>query len=224
MSTPSEALNLLRATDQRHQGRAVSPEVGEVTAERLAAVEAHAVTIRAWNPALIPGLLQTTRYAVGAVQTTAPALPSVEIQRRAHQRAARVDQFMVRWQSPAVDQAVFVITEQTVTHPLVHAQAHRAQLQQLLNLSALPKIRLHVMPTSTPTPRRLGQCTLYALEPATPTRGKGVRVGYMETPVGGWYSTRSEDVGRLHGAFAEIIEAALDPADSQALIREALTA
>lgn len=223
MSTPHEAVQQLRAADQRHQGRTHTPETGEVTAERLAAIEKFAVTIRAWNPTLIPGPLQTTRYAAGAITTTAPALSSTEVQRRAHQRAARVDAFMVRWsQSPTASEAVFVIAEQAVTQPLVHTGAHRAQLRQLLNLSELPKVHLHVMPADRPTPRRLGQCSLYGLEPSAPGQGRGVRVAYLETPVAAWYSTRSEDIGRLHGAFGEMIEAALNPADTRALIREAL--
>jgi hypothetical protein len=156
------------------------------------------------------------------VTTTAPALPPAEIQHRAHQRAARVDQFLSRWQQPAVGEAVFVVGEQAIRLPLVHRHAHRAQLRQLLNLSALPKIRLHVMPHDRPTPGRLGQMSLYSLERAEPGHGKGVRVGYLETPVGGWYSTRSEDVARLHTSFAELADAALNPADTQALLKEAL--
>lgn len=220
MSTPTEALHLLRAHDQRHQGRAQTPDIGEVTAERLAAVEAFAVSVRAWNPTLIPGLLQTTRYAVGAIATARPALPHTDVQRYAHHRAARVDQFMARWQQPAIDEAVFVVGEQALAVPLVHQHAHRAQLRQLLNLSELLKIRLHVMPADRAVPGRLGQMSLYALEPSEPDRGKGVRVGYLETPVGGWYSTRSQDVARLHTAFAELAEAALDPTDTRALIQE----
>jgi hypothetical protein len=131
---------------------------------------------------------------------------------------------MVRWQKPAVDEAVFIVGELAVTRPLVHQRAHRAQLRQLLNLSALPKIRLHVIPEHVQPPVRLGQFTVYALEPATPDRGKGVRVGYLETAVGGFYSCRSEDVARLHGAFAEMIEQALSPDDTRVLIQEALTA
>lgn len=222
MSTPQEALSLLRASDQRHQGRTVTPEVGEVTAERLAAIEAFAVSVRVWHPTLIPGLLQTTRYATAAIATARPAFPSTDTQRYAHQRAARVDQFMVRWQQPAVDEAVFVVAEQALRFPLVHPAAHRAQLRQLLSLAEHPKIRLHVVPHDRLG--RAGHASLYALEPVTPGRGRGVRVGYTETPLGGWYSTRPEDVARLHTSFAEIIEQALSPDDTRTLILEALTA
>lgn len=42
-------------------------------------------------------------------------------------------------------------------------------------------------------------------------------------PVGGWYSTRSQDVARLHIAFAELaklVETALDPDDTRTLMQE----
>jgi hypothetical protein len=223
MSTPQEALSLLRASDQRHQGRTVTPEVGEVTAERLAAIEAFAVSVRVWNPSVLPGLLQTTRYAVGAITSARPALPSVEVQRYAHHRAARVDQFLARWQGTAATEAVFVVGEQAITPPLVRRPAHRAQVQQLLNLGEHPKIHVRVMPAGRPAPGRPGQMSLYALEPAGPDHGKGVRVGYLETPVGGWYTTRSEDVARLHTAFADLVDAALSTDDTRTFLMEALT-
>lgn len=223
MSTPHEAVQLLRAADQRHQGRAHTPETGEVTAERLAAVEAHAVTIRAWNPSLIPGLLQTTRYAAAAVVTTAPALPAGEVQRRAHQRAARVDAFLTRYQNPGRE-AVFVIGEQSIRQPLTHAEAHRVQLRQIANLADLPNVHVRVMPSGTPSPGRVGQCTLYALEPPSPGLERGQRVGYLETPVGGWYTLRSADIALLRSAFDDMLKVALGADDSRSLILEELAA
>lgn len=222
MTTPSEALAALRAPDQRHQGRAHTPEVGEVTADRLAAVEAHAVSVRAWNPGLIPGLLQTTRYAAAAIVTTAPALPTDEVQRRAHQRAARVDAFMTRWQHTG-RHALFVVPEQTIRQPLTHRHAHRAQVRQLLNLGGLPNIEVRVMPTATPSPGRLGQCTLYALEPETPVE-HGPRLAYTETPLGGWYSLRPADVALLRSAFDTMASLALSPDDTRSLLTEELAA
>lgn len=226
MSTPTEALHLLRAHDQSHQGRAHTPaDVGEVTAERLAAVEAHAVSVRAWNPSLIPGLLQTARYATAAVLTTAPAIPPAEVERRARQRVARVDAFMDRWAThPVVEDAVFVVAEQAIRRPLTHDRAHRAQLGQLLNLAAFPKVHVHVMPETVPVPGRLGQCTLYALEPPEPGRKQGVRLGYLETPVGGWYTTRTEDIALLRSRFDDMVGAALDADDSRSLIEKAWSA
>ncbi|MBY8879737.1 DUF5753 domain-containing protein [Actinacidiphila acidipaludis] len=224
MSTPSEALSALRAVDQRNQGRAATPETGEITAERLAAVEAHAVSVRVWHPNLIPGLLQTTRYATAAIATARPAFPAADVQRYAHMRAARVDQFMTRLQNPAVGEAVFVMGGQAISRPLTHAAAHRAQLRQLLRLAELPNVRVHVLPEDRSTSARPGHASLYALAPDGNGTRHGARVGYTETPLGGWYSTRPADVARLRMTFDETVNQALDANDTRSLIQEALTA
>jgi hypothetical protein len=216
VSTPAHALAALAAPDQTRQGRAHTPETGEITAERLADVEAHAVTVRAWNPDLLPGLLQTTRYAAAAVVTTAPAIPSEEVQRRAHHRAARVDRFLQRWQDPART-AVFIVGEAAIRRPLTHRQAHRAQVRHVLNLTDLPNVDTRVMPTGTASPGRAGQCSLYGLE-------QGARLGYTETPLGGWYTRRAPDVALLLSAFDDMLKAALSADDSRSLLMEELTA
>lgn len=221
MSTPADALATLRAPFQGRQGRAHTPETGEVTAESLAAVEAHAVTVRAWNPTLIPGLLQTTRYAVAAVRTTAPAIPDGEVQRRAHQRAARVDAFLTRWQQ-TTREAVFVVGEQAIRQRLAHEQAHHAQLRQLANLTDLPNVHVRIMPTGAAGPGRLGQCALYALEPNAPGLTRGARLGYLETPVGGWYTLRAADIARLRASFDDMLNMALSAEESRSLIQEEL--
>jgi hypothetical protein len=222
VSTPTEALAALRAPFQGRQGRAHTPETGEITAESLAAVEAHAVTVRAWNPHLIPGLLQTTRYAAGAITSARPSLPPEDVQRYAHHRAARVDQFLTRCGTPGTE-AVFAVAEQALRHPLAHQHAHRAQLQQLLNIADLPGVRVHVVPSGRPVPGRPGQLTLYGLAPA-PGDERGARLGYLETPVGAWYTLRFADVARLHTVFAGIIDVAVDADQSRSLISEALAA
>jgi hypothetical protein len=222
VSTPAEALAALCAPDQRQQGRAHTPETGEINAERLAAVEAHAVSVRAWNPTLIPGLLQTTRYAVGAITSARPALPAEGVQRYAHHRAARVDQFLARW-SGQPDTACFVIGEQAIRQPVAHQQAHRVQLRQLLTLMDLSNVDIKVVPASQPVPGRAAQMSLYGLEP-DPGSERGVRLGWLETPIAAWYTTRSADVARIHTVFAEIIEVALSADDTRSLISEALAA
>lgn len=224
MSTPSEALAALRAPDQRRQGRAHTPETGEITAERLAAVEAHAVTVRAWNPSVIPGLLQTTRYATAAVAGARPSLPVEDVQRYAHHRAARVDRFLERWGTGSAQAAWFAVGEQAIRQPIAHQSAHRVQLQQLLNVMGLPRVHVRVVPVDRPVPGRPGQLAVYGLAPADGGRGRGARLGYLESSVGAWYTLRSDDVARLHTVFEGIIEVALSADDSRSLILEALAA
>lgn len=220
MTTPDEAINGLRARDQQHQGRVETPETGPITAERLREVEAIAHTVRAWNPSIIPGPLQTVRYALGALALGTPALPAEETQRRAHQRAARIDAFLKRWTDGDPVDARFVLGEQAITQPIAAPEAHRRQLTHLLHLSDLDRLTIQVMPGSVATPGRLGQFALYAL------RGdagrEGGRLGYLETPAGAWYTTRSEDIARLYAGFDDMTAHALTADQSRTFIQEAL--
>ncbi|MDI5964847.1 DUF5753 domain-containing protein [Streptantibioticus silvisoli] len=220
MTTPDEAINGLRAADQRRQGRVETPDTGPITAERLTEVEAIAHTIRAWNPSIIPGLLQTIRYTLGALALATPALPAEETQRRAHQRAARIDAFLKRWVDGDPVEARFVIGEQAITRPIAAPQAHRRQLRHLLHLVDLDSLSIQVMPEAVTTPGRLGQFALYAL------RGdagrEGGRLGYVETPVGAWYTTRAQDVARLYAGFDDMTAHALSTDESRTFIQEAL--
>ncbi|MDX2708076.1 DUF5753 domain-containing protein [Streptomyces sp. PA03-6a] len=217
----NEALRGLHADDQSGQGRAATPETGPITAERLTAVEACAVSVRAWNASIIPGPLQLTRYAAAAIRTRVPTLMHDEVMRRAYARAARVDSFLQRWASvDQVGQAQFIVGEAALRQPLANAQAHVAQLQHLVNLAGSnPRIDIRVMPEGRPTPGRSGQFALYGLRGA-----KLSRLGYLESIVGGWYSTRTADVARLHSAFDTMTEAALSPDDSRAFLTEVATA
>lgn len=225
MTTPEDAIRGLRAADQRNQGRAETPEAAEtgvVTAERLEAIEAVARSVRHWNPSIIPGPLQTTRYAAAAIKMGLPALPNEEVQLRAHQRAARIDAFLKRWSdTPGIGHAWFMLGEQAITQPIAHRHAHMQQLRHLVNLAnSQPRIVIQVISESVPTPGRLGQFSVYELEGRDGRSGP--RVCYLETPVGGWYSTRPGDIARLYGGFGDMVEAALPPADSAEYIEEVL--
>ncbi|MFJ4845990.1 DUF5753 domain-containing protein [Streptomyces sp. NPDC088733] len=218
---PADAIRGLHADDQRHQGRAATEETGPITAERLTAVEACAVSIRAWNASIIPGPLQLTRYAAAAIRTRVPTLEDGEVMRRAHARAARVDSFLRRWASlDHVGQAMFFVGEQALRQPLANDRAHGAQLRYLANLAeSNPRIDIRIVLEGRLTPGRSGQFALYGL------RGAGLsRLGYLESVIGGWYTVRAADVARLHSAFETMAEAALSPDDSRTFMTEVSTA
>lgn len=224
-----EALRRLRAPDQRGQGRAETLETGQVTADRLRAMEAYAVSVRAWNPQVVPGLCQTLQYAAAAIRMALPGLPTDEVELRAVQRARRVQAFYERWAAhvDTVGYAWFIIGESAICRPLTDSRAHAGQLRRLLALSEFPRVQLQVLPDDVPTPGRAGQFTVYGLEvgATAPMPGAGLpgtRVGYLETPVGAWYTTRTEDTARLYSGFSEMIGAAHGPAETHEFIREAL--
>lgn len=207
-------------------GRAQTAEYGEATAEILAEVESTAVTIRAWNGMVLPGLLQTERYAYAAIRLACPSLPPEELVRRVSRRMDRIQSFRMRWEmeNDRVGRAWFIVGESAITRPVQNtALDHSYVLGHLLNISrSWPNMVIQVLPDVQPTPGRTGQFSLYSLEGRTDGLGKrlpGPRMGYLETLIGGWYTTRTEDVARLHSAFSDMVGAALPPDESRRFIQ-----
>lgn len=225
ITTADQALRHLRAPDQRNMGRAQTAEYGEATAEILAEIEATAVTVRSWNPLIIPGLLQTQRYATAAIRTACPSLPGQEVARRAQVRMDRIQAFRSRWEmeNSRVGRAFFMIGQAAITKPIQPAGVHAYTLAHVLNLSRTwPGIDIRILPDDVPTPGLAGQFTLYALEGTldeTGNRRPGPRMGYLETLIGGWYTTRMEDVSRFYQAFAEMLGAAMSPTETRHVIQ-----
>jgi hypothetical protein len=210
----ARALRALRAADQTHQGR-VSGGMGAEATERLAALDACAETIRAWSPLLIPGLLQTSRYAAGAIKARTPSLPAESVNKRVRARWDRNEAFLDRWGQTAVGgQAWFLVGESAITRPVINEHAHANQLTYLMQLSAtMGHVQVQIVPDHA----------VYGVEPfSVHALENGARVGHTETLIGGWYTTLPEDISRLYAAFSTLMDQALTPADSRRLIGEVL--
>lgn len=214
-----QAIRALRCPDQRGMGRAVTPETGIMDVDRIDAIEAVTVAISAWNPLVIPGLLQTSRYAAGAIALARPALPVEAVERLTRQRMARAAAFLRRMQEVPHFSAWFILGETAITQPLANAHAHADQIRHILDLASMDHLTVQVLPTDRPTPGRMGQFALYKLAPDADDEWS-TRLAYLETPVGGWYTQRVEDIARLHSAFCDMMNAAMTSRDSLTYLKE----
>lgn len=217
----------LRARDQRGMGRVEQLDSGVESIDRLAALEAKAATIRAWDHQVIPGLLQTPRYSAGVIQAANPRLPAMEVRRRMLLKSARTEAFLSRTMSPDPAMAWFVIGESAIVHSLHDLDAHALQLRHILTMSAHAKVMIQVLPASIVPPGLAEHFTLYGLKDCAEdedTDGPSVmrRIGFLETIMGDWYSTRLDDLARLHSSFSELMREAMSPEASRTFIREVL--
>lgn len=215
MQTTEELIRYLRAPDQRGVGRVESAESGGPNIERLAQLDAQALTIRAWDSTLVPGNLQTPRYSEAILRAAQPHLSGFELRRRVALKEQRARAFLGRLEGQENPPRVYVaIGERALTHPTgVSEEVHREQLQHLLDVSERQTLSLQVMPDDI---RPLAdQFTVFALD-------ADHRVGYVETILGSWYSTRLEDVARLHSAFSGIGREAMSRQKTRAFIGEVL--
>jgi transcriptional regulator with XRE-family HTH domain len=192
-----------------HSFRDVLPNPYEV----YIGLETGAVSIRNFEPLLIPGLLQTADYARAMVRGGARELDRDEIERRVEVRLSR-QQVLLREDRPrlwaVIDEAVMC---RVVGGPAVMA----AQLQQLAEAAEHGKTTLQVVPFSAGAHAGTsGPFVILGLpEPAEPD------LVYVETLAGDIYLEERADVDRYTLAFERLLAAALHPDDSIALVEAA---
>lgn len=209
----------LRASDQWGMGRVEASDAGPSNINRLADLDAAATHIRIWDSTVIPGNLQTPGYSGAVIRAAHPRLSHEELLRRVQRKEQRARAFLRRTFNNPFERAWFVIGERAVTQAVRlddGGARHADQLWHLTRLAAHGRIVIQVLPDRVVTPGMADQFSLYTLD-------DDHRVGYVETIMGSWYSTRSEDVAKLHSTFSDIGSAAMSPSATRTFIREVLT-
>ncbi|MGW3024500.1 DUF5753 domain-containing protein [Streptomyces sp. NPDC001221] len=175
---------------------------------RLAAVEAEADTVQAWQPMLIPGLLQSYAYACAAIHSAAPALPLEVVGERADARRQRIDQLG----RPGARSIAVVVDESALYRPVGGYAALVDQLEHLLAVEALqPSLTVRVLPQGGQAhPGLLGAFTMY--------RAAGQRVVFVESLTSSEITTRPDDVAAYASAWDRLQELALSARESVELI------
>ncbi|SFD31542.1 DUF5753 domain-containing protein [Streptomyces aidingensis] len=218
----------LRAPEQFGAGRVEQLGYGATNLDRLAAMDANAVVIRSFNLQAIPGLLQTPAYAEEVLSATLPRLPRNEIRRRMLLKSGRSQAFLERARSRSGPKAFFVVGEQALYQSFASVDVHRAQLGHLLHVmsTAYPWTRVQVLPRRAVPAGLLSHLVLWSFDETPETVSEATpsfrRVAYVETGLGGWYSTRGDDLARGFGLFADIVSSSLGEYDSRQAIRTAL--
>jgi hypothetical protein len=175
---------------------------------RLAALEAQADSVQAWQPMLIPGLLQAYAYACAAIHATSPALPLEEVSERAEERRRRID----RLGQPGARSLCVVVDEGALYRPVGGYAALVDQLEHLLTLAALqPSLSVHVLQQGIEAhPGLAGAFTLY--------RASGRRAVFVESLTFSEITTRPDDVATYSSAWERLLGLALPARESLDLI------
>ncbi|RKN35057.1 helix-turn-helix domain-containing protein [Streptomyces hoynatensis] len=105
-------------------------------------LESEADQIRAYEPHYVPGLLQTEAYATSVLRAGMPHAPAGEIERLVALRMGR-QEVLERKQPPLL---WLVLDETVLRRPIGHPHVMRAQISRLIEATALPHVRLQVMP------------------------------------------------------------------------------
>ena len=142
-------------------------EYREVPSASLVGYEFDAASIRQYVAMVFPGLFQTREYARAVLRFDPPDAPAEEFEQRLKFRMHRQE---LLTQEGAPDLWI-ILDEATLHRPIVGPAVMREQLQRLIEVSALPKITLQVLPFSAGPHAGLdGDFTMFSFsDPADPT-------------------------------------------------------
>lgn len=210
-----DVIRALRAPDQSHSGR-VAGGMGADATDRLAALDAHARTVRMWSPLLVPGVLQTPAYAAAAIRARTPSLPADEVERRTRHRERRSVAFRERFGRGGGAFASFIVGEAAIAQGITTVEEHADQLEHLAAvIERHPRIEVLVLPDDASTAGTIEPFSIHALD-------AGPRVGHLETVIGGWYTIRAEDITRLYSAISVLDKGARPAAETRRVITQCL--
>jgi transcriptional regulator with XRE-family HTH domain len=185
----------------------------EVFTGTFVGLEADASSLHAYQALLVPGLLQTERYAHAVIRAMRPDADEAEVRRRVAARMAR-QELLVDPSPPeywaVIDEAVL---HRVVSGPDVMAE----QLYRILTVAKMPHVTIQVVPFGSGAhPGMEGPFLILGFpEQADPD------VVYVDSTSNGLYLEMPPDVRRYTLMFDHLRAAALKPDDTLEMIDEA---
>jgi transcriptional regulator with XRE-family HTH domain len=175
-------------------------------------LEQTAVSLCAYDTAVINGLLQTEDYARAVLGARCPILEQSEIDATVDSQLRRQELFT---RNPPA-QLAFVLDEPSLLRTVAGTAVQRAQLTRLLEVATLRNVTIQVLPFTCPGHAGL-EGPMRLLE--TPDRE---RCAYVEVQGEGSLIMHPEKVSVLNQRYAMIRSQALGPTESAALIEKML--
>jgi transcriptional regulator with XRE-family HTH domain len=177
-----------------------------VAAHAYVVLESEAVAVRSFQPAFIPGLLQTTDYAREVFDLDSAALRrrNLAIRLKRRERLAGAN--------PLTYDAI--VDETALRRPLGDRAMRREQLAHLIEVAALPNVTLRVLPISVGANVGMrGAFNVLRFPPDTIDD-----IGYVDHAAGSSQITKPDRVKALANQFRQIEEIVLPQPESLALI------
>ncbi|OLT25390.1 hypothetical protein BJF83_22975 [Nocardiopsis sp. CNR-923] len=177
--------------------------------------EAEASVIRTYECQVVPGLLQTPRYADALARGTA-ALDDTEIKRHVDARMER-QQILTRFYPP---EYYAVIDEAALRRQPHDLDIMREQLEHLVEVSTRSNIHIHVLPFSAGLhAATIGSFVIMDFpEPLDPS------IGFAETPTDSLFVETDPELARYNAMWHEVHNAASTPAQSREFLQGVLVA
>jgi hypothetical protein len=177
-------------------------------------LEESAASIRAYEPQVVPGLLQTREYARAITAASFPAESSGDTERRVALRMARQD-LLHRADPPDY---LAVLEETVLRRPIGGPQVMREQIEHLIDAAAKPNITIQILPFAAGWhPAMYGMFNLFLFpDHALPD------VVYGEALTSAYYLNKPEETARHAHALDQMCATAASPEQSITVMREIL--
>jgi hypothetical protein len=175
-------------------------------------LEESASLIRAYEPQVVPGLLQTEGYVRAITAASFPAASDEETERRVALRLAR-QQLLCRPEPPEY----WVVMDETVLRrPIGGHKVMRAQLEQLIRTAGQPKITIQVIPFAAGWhPALYGMFNIFRF-PSEQLPD----IVYTEALTGAYYLNKPEESARCTEALDRMCAQAASPEHTISILSE----
>ena len=177
-------------------------------------LEESASLIRAYEPQVVPGLLQTEAYVRAITAASFPSEQEPDAERRVALRLARQD--LLR--RPAPPEYWVVLEETVLRRPIGGPDVMRGQVEYLIECAARPNITIQVLPFSAGWhPAMYGMFNLFRFpDDAIPD------VVYSEGLTSAYYLNKTEETAKYTEALDRMAAQAATPDQSISILREIL--
>jgi transcriptional regulator with XRE-family HTH domain len=181
-------------------------EYRDVPAASLVGYEVDATSVRQYVAMVFPGILQTRAYASAVIRAIRHDATRAEARHRLELRMQR-QELLTQEEAPDL---WAILDEATLHRHLGGPAVMREQLQRLIDVSALSKVTLQVLPFSAGPHAGLdGDFMIYSFsDPADPD------LVFIENSGGDLYLEDAERVERYRQIFSHLQAAALNPVES----------
>jgi hypothetical protein len=179
--------------------------------------EKEAKSVWNWEPQIVPGLLQTKRYARAIIEGWTSVMPTTreEVERRVEARLAR-QRLLTR--DPPLELSA-VVDEAVLHRKIGDGSVMREQLEQLVEASQLPNVRLQVLAFRGDHPIGTGSFSYmqFTQRHEVPLND----IVQIEQLTRNYNVSQQVDTLQYELAFRQLSALALPPAESRQVITEA---